>query len=178
MFVKVFVFLCVCVSLYMCVCMFVCSRVCVCVSVYVCVYVSVCLCVCFCLCLCVCVFVCMGLNFFAYVIFVTRCRLSSHYRKVMKRNISYKSFPYTAHFHTHVKHCLYSTAFNGFRDIRRLVSIFPAGGSSQSQESIQPLISSGKFKEPFYQNCVILKHKHSLARAGTTLSVGWRGSRP
>ena len=39
----------------------------------------------------------------------------------MKRNISYKSFPYTAHFHTHVKHCLYSTAFNGFRDIRRLV---------------------------------------------------------
>ena len=123
MFVKVFVFLCVCVSLYMCVCMFVCSRVCVCVCVClcVCVYVSVCLCVCFCLCLCVCVFVCMGLNFFAYVFFVTRCRLSSHYRKVMKRNISYKSFPYTAHFHTHVKHCLYSTAFSGFRDIRRLV---------------------------------------------------------
>ena len=132
MFVKVFVFLCVCVSLYMCVCMFVCSRVCVCVSVYVCVcvYVSVCLCVCFCLCLCVCVFVCMGLNFFAYVIFVTRCRLSSHYRKVMKRNISYKSFPYTAHFHTHVKHCLYSTAFNGFRDIRRLVYNFQRSSAS------------------------------------------------
>ena len=108
-----------CVPVCVCVCL--CVLVCVCVSVYVCVYVSVCLCVCFCLCLCVCVFVCMGLNFFAYAIFVTRCRLSSHYRKVMKRNISYKSFPYTAHFHTHVKHCLYSTAFNGFRDIRRLV---------------------------------------------------------
>ena len=109
-------FICACV----CLCVLVC--VCVCVCLCVCVYVSVCLCVCFCLCLCVCVFVCMGLNFFAYVIFVTRCRLSSHYRKVMKRNISYKSFPYTAHFHTHVKHCLYSTAFNGFRDIRRLVT--------------------------------------------------------
>ena len=117
--------MCVCVSLYVrvyvCVFSCVCVCVCVCVCLCVCVYVSVCLCVCFCLCLCVCVFVCMGLNFFAYVIFVTRCRLSSHYRKVMKRNISYKSFPYTAHFHTHVKHCLYSTAFNGFRDIRRLV---------------------------------------------------------
>ena len=112
---------CVCVSLYVRVYVCVFSCVCVCVCLCVCVYVSVCLCVCFCLCLCVCVFVCMGLNFFAYVIFVTRCRLSSHYRKVMKRNISYKSFPYTAHFHTHVKHCLYSTAFNGFRDIRRLV---------------------------------------------------------
>ena len=125
MFVKVFVFLCVCVCLFICacvcLCVLVCVCVCVCVCLCVCVYVSVCLCVCFCLCLCVCVFVCMGLNFFAYVIFVTRCRLSSHYRKVMKRNISYKSFPYTAHFHTHVKHCLYSTAFNGFRDIRRLV---------------------------------------------------------
>ena len=115
--------MCVCVSLYVrvYVCVFSCVCVCVCVCLCVCVYVSVCLCVCFCLCLCVCVFVCMGLNFFAYVIFVTRCRLSSHYRKVMKRNISYKSFPYTAHFYTHVKHCLYSTAFNGFRDIRRLV---------------------------------------------------------
>ena len=130
MFVKVFVFLCVCVCVslyvrvYVCVFSCVCVCVCVCLCVCVCVYVSVCLCVCFCLCLCVCVFVCMGLNFFAYVIFVTRCRLSSHYRKVMKRNISYKSFPYTAHFHTHVKHCLYSTAFNGFRDIRRLVFFF------------------------------------------------------
>ena len=112
---------CVCLFICACVCLCVLVCVCVCVCLCVCVYVSVCLCVCFCLCLCVCVFVCMGLNFFAYVIFVTRCRLSSHYRKVMKRNISYKSFPYTAHFHTHVKHCLYSTAFNGFRDIRRLV---------------------------------------------------------
>ena len=126
---------CVCVSLYVRVYVCVFSCVCVCVSVYVCVcvYVSVCLCVCFCLCLCVCVFVCMGLNFFAYVIFVTRCRLSSHYRKVMKRNISYKSFPYTAHFHTHVKHCLYSTAFNGFRDIRRLVSMICVSGQSKSR---------------------------------------------
>ena len=132
----------------MCVCMFVCSRVCVCVcvSVYVCVcvYVSVCLCVCFCLCLCVCVFVCMGLNFFAYVIFVTRCRLSSHYRKVMKRNISYKSFPYTAHFHTHVKHCLYSTAFNGFRDIRRLVKyiLFLSGRRDRTCGFGNPFVTS------------------------------------
>ena len=125
MFVKVFVFLCVCVSLYVRV--YVCVFSCVCVCVCVCLFMCVCVCVCVSLCVflsvsvCVCVFVCMGLIFFAYVIFVTRCRLSSHYRKVMKRNISYKSFPYTAHFHTHVKHCLYSTAFNGFRDIRRLV---------------------------------------------------------
>ena len=108
---------CVCVSVlyvYVYVCVFVCVSLCVCVCV------CVCLCVCFCLCLCARVFVCMGLNFFAYVIFVPRCRLSSHLRKVTKQNISYKSFPYTAHFHTHVEHCLYSTAFNGFRDIRLL----------------------------------------------------------
>ena len=143
---------CVCVSLYVRVYVCVFSCVCVCVSVYVCVCVCVCvsLCVFLSVSVCVCVFVCMGLNFFAYVIFVTRCRLSSHYRKVMKRNISYKSFPYTAHFHTHVKHCLYSTAFNGFRDIRRLVSF--------------PIVRILKFK-----------HLHSsspLRSCPTTLNLG------
>ena len=66
---------------------------------------------------CFCVFVVV----FLYVFFV-KGRLSSHYREVMQRvltalvskDVWYKSSPYTAHIHTHIKHFLYLTVFIAF----------------------------------------------------------------
>ena len=86
--------------------------VCVCCCVCVCVCVVACLCVCVLMCVCVCFFFCVcfctralcvwGLNF--GVCFFVRGRVP----------VWYKSSPYTAHIHTHIKHFLYSTVFIAF----------------------------------------------------------------
>ena len=68
MFVKVFVFLCVCVSLYVRV--YVCVFSCVCVSVYVCVCMCLCVSVCVSVCVCVCACLCVWGSIFSRMLFL------------------------------------------------------------------------------------------------------------
>ena len=57
MYIRTYVYMCICICMYVCVCMYACIYVGICVCMYVCTY--VCVCVCMYVCTYVCMYVCM-----------------------------------------------------------------------------------------------------------------------